>query len=63
MRKPLLVFGFVLVFALLVGHAAAGFAGGLAGGLALAAAAVLGAGAQITRLQGLDPGHDEHLLF
>ena len=52
-----------LVFALLIGNAAAGLAGALARGLALAAAAVLGAGAQITRLQGLDPGHHEHLLF
>ena len=42
----------------LVGHAAAGLAGGLAGGLALAAAAVDGALAQVTGLQGLDTLHN-----
>jgi di/tricarboxylate transporter len=51
----------VLVLALLVGDAAAGLAGGLAGGLALAAAAVLGALAQRTGLQGLDSFHDTYL--
>ena len=41
----------------LVGDAAAGLAGRLAGGLALAAAAVLDAGAEIAGLKGLDPLH------
>ena len=44
--------------ALLVGDAAAGLAGRLAGGLALAAAAVLGAVAQIPGLDGLDVFHN-----
>ena len=43
--------------ALLVGDAAAGLAGGLAGGLALAAAAVLGALAEVAGLDGLDVFH------
>ena len=47
----------ILVLALLVGDAAAGLAGRLAGGLALAAAAVLGALAQIAGLDGLDMLH------
>ena len=49
------------VLALLIGHAAAGLAGGLAGSLALAAAAVLGALAQVPGLQSLDSLHDAHL--
>ena len=47
----------ILVLALLVGDAAAGLAGRLAGGLALAAAAVLGALAQIAGLDGLNMLH------
>ena len=47
----------ILVLAGLVGNAAAGLAGGLAGGLALTAAAVLGAGAKIAGLKGLDSLH------
>ena len=47
----------ILVLALLVGDAAAGLAGRLAGGLALAAAAVLGALAQVLGLQGLNVAH------
>ena len=47
----------ILVLTLLVGDAAAGLAGGLAGGLALAAAAVLGALAQVPGLDGLDVLH------
>ena len=55
----------LLVFALLVSNAAAGLASRLAGGLALAAAAVLGALAQIPGLQGLDMSHGFllHLLL
>ena len=45
------------VFALLVYNAAGGFAGRLAGGLALAAAAVLGALAEVTGLNGLNVLH------
>ena len=45
------------LFARLVGNAAAGLAGALAGGLALAAAAVLGAGAEIAGLKSLYPFH------
>ena len=45
------------VLALLVGDAAAGLASGLAGGLALAAAAVLGAVAQVAGFNGLDMRH------
>ena len=45
------------VLAGLVRHAAAGLAGALAGGLALAAAAVLGAGAEIAGLKSLYPFH------
>jgi hypothetical protein len=51
----------VLVLALLVGNTAAGLAGRLAGGLALAAAAVLGAGAQIAGLNGLNSFHGRTL--
>ena len=47
----------LLAFALLVGNAAAGLASGLAGSLAFAAAAVLGAFAQITRFDGLNMFH------
>ena len=47
-----------LVLALLVGNAAAGLAGGLAGSLALAAAAVLGALAQVAGLKSLDSFHN-----
>ena len=53
----------VLVFALLVGHAAAGLASRLAGGLAFAAAALFGALAQVPGGDGLDPLHNSHLLF
>ena len=49
------------VLALLVGDAAAGLASGLAGSLALAAAAVLGALAQVTGLKSLDSFHDSYL--
>ena len=49
--------------ALLVGNAATGLAGGLAGGLALAAAAVLGAVAQVAGFKRLDMLHDFHLLL
>ena len=54
-----------LVLALLVGNAAAGLASRLARGLALAAAAILGALAQIPGLQGLDMSHGFllHLLL
>ena len=52
----------ILVLALLVGDAAAGLAGRLAGGLALAAAAVLGALAQIAGLDGLNMLHGSFLL-
>ena len=52
----------LLIFALLVGNAAAGLAGGLAGSLALAAAAVLGALAQVAGLKGLDSLHGSWLL-
>ena len=45
-------------FALLVGDAAAGLAGRLAGSLAFAAAAVLGALAQVTGFDGLDVFHN-----
>ena len=48
----------LLVFALLVGHAAAGLAGGLAGSLAFAAAAVLGAFAHVAGFDGLDSFHN-----
>ena len=44
--------------ALLVGNAAAGLAGRLAGSLAFAAAAVLGAFAQVTGFQSLDMLHN-----
>ena len=47
----------ILILALLVGHAAAGFACGLAGGLALAAAAVLCALTEVAGLEGLDSFH------
>ena len=53
----------LLVLALLIRNAAAGLAGGLAGSLALAAAAVLGAVAQILGLQSLDVLHKDTLLF
>ena len=52
----------ILVLALLVGDAAAGLAGRLAGSLALAAAAVLGALAQIAGLDGLNMLHGSFLL-
>ena len=55
LQKSLLV----SVLALLVGNTAAGLACGLAGSLALAAAAVLGAGAQVTSLKSLDLFHDK----
>ena len=47
----------LLVFALLVGNAAAGLAGGLAGRLAFATAALFGAFAKITGIQGPDMFH------
>ena len=55
-KRKLLAF---LILALLVGNAAAGLAGGLAGSLALAAAAVLGALAEILGLQGLNVVHND----
>ena len=56
-RTKLLAF-LLGAFALLVSDAAAGLASGLAGSLAFAAAAVLGALAQIAGLDGLDVLHD-----
>jgi len=53
----------ILVLALLIGNAAAGFAGRLARGLALAAAAVLGALAQVAGLNGLNMLHGRLLLM
>ena len=50
-----------LALALLVGNAAAGLASGLAGSLALAAAAVLGAFAQVTGFDGLNMLHSDCL--
>ena len=50
-----------LALALLVGNAAAGLAGRLAGSLALAAAAVLGALAQVAGLKSLDSFHNSSL--
>jgi hypothetical protein len=47
----------VLVLAVLVGNAAAGLASGLARGLAFAAAAVLGALAEVAGLKGGDLDH------
>jgi hypothetical protein len=54
---------FLLVLAVLVGDAAAGLAGGLARGLALAAAAVLGALAEVAGLKGGDLDHDLPPLY
>ena len=51
--------GQLLVLALLISNAAAGLASGLAGSLALAAAAVLGAVAQVLGLQSLNALHKE----
>jgi hypothetical protein len=48
----------VLCFAALISDRAAGLARGLAGSLALAAAAVLGAVAQVTGLDGLNAVHN-----
>ena len=48
---------FLLAFALLVGDTAAGLASGLAGSLAFAAAAVLGAFAQVPGFDGLNMFH------
>ena len=60
--KYLQLLAFLLgVFALLIGDAAAGLASGLAGSLALAAAAVLGAVAQITGFDGLNMLHGDNL--
>ena len=56
-RASLLAFLPGLVFALLVGNAAAGLASGLARGLAFAAAAVLGAFAKLGGGQGLNVFH------
>jgi hypothetical protein len=50
------LFGF-LIFAGLIGNAAAGLAGRLARSLAFAAAAILGAFAKITGLYGFDMLH------
>ena len=47
----------ILILALLVGHAATGFAGRLARGLAFAAAAVLCALTEVAGLDGLDSFH------
>ena len=55
--------GQLLVLALLISNAAAGLASGLAGSLALAAAAVLGAVAQVLGLDGLDMLHGFTSLF
>ena len=52
------LFALCLLFALLIGDAAAGLAGGLAARLAFAAAAVLGALAQIAGIQSLDVLHN-----
>ena len=54
---------FLGVFALLIGNAAAGLASRLAGSLAFAAAAVLGAFAQIAGLDRLDVLHDANLPY
>ena len=55
----------VSVLALLVGNTTAGLAGRLAGSLALAAAAVLGALAQVAGLQSLNLFHSQisNLLY
>ena len=53
----------ILVFALLVSNTAGSLASGLAGGLAFAAAAVLGALAQVAGFDGLDVLHVFHLPF
>ena len=50
-RKRVLL---LLVFALLIGNAAAGLASGLARGLAFTAAAILGAGAEVLGFQSLN---------
>ena len=55
---PLVLSLLLLVLALLIGDAAAGLAGRLARGLALAAAALLGALAQVAGLDGLNSLHD-----
>ena len=47
-----------LVFAFLIGNAAAGLAGRLAGSLAFAAATVLGAFTQVAGFDGLDMFHN-----
>jgi hypothetical protein len=51
------------IFALLVGHAAAGLASRLTGSLALTAAAVLCTFAQIAGFESLDSFHDSFLPF
>ena len=56
------LFLFLCVLTLLVGYAAACLASGLAGSLALTAAAVLGAVAQATSLEGLDSFHNSMYL-
>ena len=53
---------FLVALALLIGNAAARLARGLARGLALAAAAVLRAGAQITGFKRLNMFHDHIIL-
>ena len=49
----------LLILALLICDTAAGLAGRLAGSMALAAAAVLGAVAQVSGLQGLNVAHND----
>ena len=60
---PLVLSLLLLVLALLIGDAAAGLAGRLARGLALAAAALLGALAQVAALDGLNSLHDRVTPF
>ena len=55
-------FSAIGILALLVGKATGGLAGRLAGGLAFTAAAVLGAVAQATSLEGLDSFHNSMYL-
>ena len=59
--KPWQLLALSGVLALLVGNAAAGLAGGLARSLAFAAAAVLGAVAQVAGFNGFDTIHNNDL--
>ena len=55
------LFAFLFAFTLLICNTAAGLASRLAGSLALAAAALLGALAEVAGLNGLDVLHDGYL--